>query len=143
MIDKHKLYSIALVSTAWVLMLVSIASAATFVENPNHCENCNGQMIKYTFNITNNSGKVNIEEPIKITENKTPCSTPFLKIEKSVDPKTDKFQGQIPTYNYKVTNIGDAPIKGVVVFDNKIVPGILIPGESVQFQTLHPPHLSI
>ena len=61
-----------------------------------------------------------------------------MTIEKSVGPKTDKSQGQIPTYNYKVTNTGNAPLTAIIVFDHKTIPGVLAPGEGVQFQTLHP-----
>jgi hypothetical protein len=149
MIIKQKSCSIALVSIAMVVMLVSITGAATFVDNPNPCEHCDGQTITYIYNVTNNSGNVNITEPITVTDNKvgaanfpSSCSTPTLTIEKSVDPKTDKSQGQISTYNYKVTNTGDVPIPTLVVFDHKTIPGALAPGESVHFQTLHPLTLS-
>jgi hypothetical protein len=47
-------------------MLVSISGAAIFVDNPNHCEHCEGQTITYTYNVTNNSGNVNITEPITV-----------------------------------------------------------------------------
>jgi|GEM_PF-3711456 hypothetical protein len=63
MIIKQKLYSIAVVSEAIVLMLVNISGAAIFVDNPNHCER---QTITYTYNVTNNSGNVNITEPITV-----------------------------------------------------------------------------
>ena len=117
-------------------MLVSIAGAATFVDNPNYCEHCSGQTITYPFDITNNSRNVNITESIKVTDNKRPCSTPALTIEKSVDPKTDKSQGHIPTYNYKVTNIGDVFLIAAVVFDNKTVPSALAPDESLQLNII-------
>src|SRR5208283_484842 len=147
MIIKQKLYSIALVSAAMVLMLVSITGAETLVDNPNHCEHCVGQTIAYTFNVTN-SGNLNITAPITVTTvkvgtmNLTPGdlmpdqSTPALTIEKSVDLKTNETQGQIPTYNYVVTNTGNAPLTGVAIFGHKDhISGALTPGESVQFQT--------
>ena len=80
MVLKQKLYSIALVSAAMVLMLVSIAGAEILVDNPNYCEHCAGQTIAYTFNVTN-SGNLNITAPITVTTIKvgttnfsSPCS---------------------------------------------------------------------
>src|ERR1035437_1726224 len=153
MVLKQKLYSIALVSAAMVLMLVSIAGAETLVDNPNHCEHCAGQTIAYTFNATN-SGNLNITAPITVTTIKVGTmnltskdlipnqSTPALTIEKSVDLKTNETQGQIPTYNYVVTNTGNAPLTGITIFDHKDrISGALTPSESVKLQTLQPIHL--
>jgi hypothetical protein len=75
MVNKCKLYSIALVSIAFVFMLASIANAAPTpalklvkLANPLIYTD-EGQTITYTYNVTN-SGQVALNAPINVTDDK-------------------------------------------------------------------------
>ena len=145
MISKHKLYKIAFVSIAIVLIGVSTTSAMRF-----------GDVILKT-NPTTQSVDF-LQFPVSGWEDLN-CGyeshTPYQPCDKSCDKSCDKCPNcPAPTlkaditrdkdskgqtiYNYKVTNTGNAPLTGVASFDNKIYPGSLTPGENIQFQTLKP-----
>jgi hypothetical protein len=123
MVSKHQLYSTALVSVAMISILVGIVGAEPFA----YIKNNNNDTI-YVIN-----AKINTDAP-----SSSLCSAPAL----TGDIHVEKDPTGQTIYNYKVMNTGDAPIKGVAVLDNKIIPHVLAPNEGVEFQTLQPLHLS-
>lgn len=145
MIIKQKLYKIALVSIAMVLMLVSIAGASTFADvilktDPT-IQSVNflkfpviGYDDNYFGGDWDHSCGDKSHDKDKSCDKCPTCPAPALTadIHKEKDPKGQTI------YNYNVTNTGNAPLTGKASYDNRDYPGSFAPGESVQFQTLQP-----
>ena len=107
MIIKHKLYSIALVSVAMILMLVSTAGAMNFgdVILKTDPGTQSVDFLKFPTCGCDSSWGDNCRDKDK--DNKDKCPAPFLTGTINVDK--DK-NGQ-NDYKYKVENTGDAPLK--------------------------------
>jgi hypothetical protein len=170
--SKQKLYSIAVVSVAMTLMLISTAGAMKFGDvilktdpasqsvdflkfpvsgwDPSSWDKTGDtqvnkdpkeQTVVNQYNYNNNPSSCNnscdkCSAPALIGGSDKGCSDKgaYLTVDRYVDPKNN-------VRNYKVTNTGDAPLKGVEVMGQHVVPHALAPGESVQFDTLSAPSL--
>jgi hypothetical protein len=168
MIIKQKLYKIALVSLAIVLMLASTAGASRngnliFKSNP-----ATNMVDFLKFPVAGFDDDYGYGNPIVINSccdkdkscsDKDKCCDNGKKCPEcpkcpdcqkcpdcpscsapflTVDIHKDKDPKGQTIYNYKVTNTGNAPLTGKAFFDNREYPGSLAPGESIQFQTLKP-----
>ena len=107
-------------------MLVSTAGAARFGDVILKTDSSTGIVINQ-YNYNNNSCDKCPAPALKEDSDKGA----YLTIDKHVDPETN-------VSNYKVTNSGDVPLKGVEVMGQHVAHHTLAPGESVEFDTLSP-----
>jgi hypothetical protein len=128
MVIKHKLHKIALVSIALVLMLVSAAGAFPSCGCGCGCVPHSGAHT-YTDESSDSPDNKCIVCPTCPTCpacNCPTCPAPALSINK--DGNITGYQNDannyrpIITYNYTLTNTGNVPLNGIVVYDNKTSP---------------------
>jgi uncharacterized repeat protein (TIGR01451 family) len=131
MIIKRNLYKIA-IAIAMVLMLISTAGAVRFGDVILKTDSSTGfvDFLKFpACGCDDDFGgcgdhscndKSRDKDKSCDKDKKCPiCPAPALNITKSASPTTYSDVGQIITYIYNVTNIGNVVLTGVVVYDNK------------------------
>ena len=157
MVTKHKLYKIAVVSIALVLMVVSIAGAFPFSGR-----GCDSGYHSCNDNSYNKASDSNDKERLVFACPECPacncpspcqkcpdcicptCPVPSLHLDKTGVLANFTFEGKtFPkniTYNYTITNTGNVPLSELNLYDNKTsphgmavtVPTILNPSASTQ-----------
>ena len=126
MIVKPKLYKIALVATAIVLMLVSTAGAFPYCGCG--CVPHSGAHT-YTDESSDSSDNKCIVCPTCPTCpacncptcpacNCPTCAAPALNINKTANLTNYYASGQVIGYNYTLTNTGNVALSGIVIYDN-------------------------
>src|SRR5271157_3498560 len=112
MMSKQKLYSIALVSVAMTLMLVSTAGAMRFGDVILKTDPCTQSVDFLKFPTCGWDGGCD-PSSCDNSRDKDKCLEPFL----TGTIRADKDKNGQTAYNYKVKNTGDAPLKGLAVID--------------------------
>jgi hypothetical protein len=134
MIIKPKMHKIALVSITMVLMLISTAGAFPFCG----C-GCGAHYRDHSRNDKSSDESSNKCIVCPACPTCPICAAPGLIITKtgSITGKQDDAHDLLPiiTYNYTLINIGNEPLTGMVIYDNKTnaitVPGTLAPSATV------------
>ena len=141
MLIKRNYYKLALVSVA-LLMLVGTAGAV-ITDSLTRTDSSTGTIIiNYNSNDNICDQKCCLAPALKETAPATALRedrlredrAAFLKVNATVNPTTK-------VRDYLVTNVGDAPLRGVEVMGTNVVPETLRPGDSVEIDTLVAPKL--